>query len=609
MAVSIDLGGDPSFDLDIQGQSNLHGRVEWKPSTNEYRVVTPNGSVPINGTQTRPKNRSLSNIGLDDPESASYGQIQCLWDNAAFEPAIERIAPASFIGNAVASWRLFDDSDRCWWIVVESSGSELIVWLHRPATIFLQKMQPLPDNCRELHRFSIPSHLVGEPVTVTFPPRGNKAVLQIITDKSEVPLDQPAGFKRFLNADDGRGDTTIVETVFIDAAPERYTVSWAQFIRVLDFSGAGSWPEVSDSSDWGEGIHCTEAAYQSGSGSLSVKRFIREPYWACTQVSKLGGETGPWGDEPHLYYDYDISATCQPFLIDRWRPRDPDQVDALGNKWVASPDGTGALGPGYVYGYRLENINAPLMVCFDGSEMCEYTVSVDIDDTSDLSASGTIVFGGRGSFEGDIWHGNHGGTTHDSRSMKYVRNARWSVEIAFKGRRCFSLDFTENVSTVEKNRISQCVVNGDVLYSSDDYDYRRQHYQPFIYLSADVRGVAVSANMGAFRPDGDYYALLRQIYRKMDHIFVGALDGAELILPDELPGWSVYSAVDWLGRRYDDIPDWWWSYVEHQSRQYTHSDVFMVLSYLKHPGGGSSFQYGRQKFYEEYARWLTIGYC
>ena len=57
MTIAIDLNGDPAFDLDIQARSTLHGRVEWKPATNEYRVVKADGTkVAISGTQTRPKN-------------------------------------------------------------------------------------------------------------------------------------------------------------------------------------------------------------------------------------------------------------------------------------------------------------------------------------------------------------------------------------------------------------------------------------------------------------------------------------------------------------------------------------------------------------------------
>lgn len=600
MAVLIDLAGDPSFDLDLMGQSNLHGRVEWKPSTNEYRVVKDGGTaVAITGTQTRPKNRALSNIGLNDPESPSYGQPQCQWDNAAWEPAISRTAPASFTGNAVASWRLFDDSDRCWWVVVEAVSDQLVVWLHRPATIFLQAMQPFPEGGRELNRFYLPSHLVGEPVHVAFNPRGNKAVLQVVSDKSDVPLD-----------------------VLPNSAPERYTVPWAQFMRVLDFAGTGSWPEQPSDPTWGVGIESVASFYVSpygvGQGSLSASRSRNAYDWP------VGGMVdGPWlmqdgekvGDNGPRY----DTSTYPLYYAAQFR-RDPPVKVPVDNAY-------GFNSTHMVDCDRAESIDAPLGVYFSADGVLhEFSWDVSYSESVSYSVSGFDDRVWWGEDHGAGWNLLYAGSGDYDFNKAVNRSASMSVKLSRDGVQQLAVTF----SAMGEDCSFSCSPDLSLYQAKvSDIDYL-DTLRFVVGFSVDAVGVVVSHSMmtgysyGARNSSNQFeYSYVSDWFKSVFWASPndsGVFDVSENYrinfgypTPFRFLNWSGVPRIavvgDLCGRSFLELPDGFDdSFAPSVFDLYDISDLSVGCL----TGGGSAVPY---LFYAKpppnytYDAWIVVGYC
>lgn len=577
MTIAIDLNGDPAFDLDIQARSTRHGRVEWKPATNEYRVVKANGTkVAISGTQTRPKNRCLSNIGLDDPQSPAANSPQCLWDNAAFEPAIERIAPPSFTGNAVASWRLFDDADRCWWVVVEAVSDQLVVWLHRPATIFLQAMQPLQENCRELHRFYLPEHLVGERVHVATSPRGNQAILQVITDKADLPLDSAAG-----------------------AAPERYTLPWAQFVRVLDFTGTGSWPELPDDPDWGVGIESDASLYVSpysaGTGTLSTHR--KRCYFGWELVSKALKDSGhaSGSGEGDTYDWWAYSATYQAAVLERD---------------LASNTATD-------YHVELaisEVVSAPVVLMFDDQgQVVEVSAHIEINESHTSETHGVKT---GGIFE---WDAGGGRLSYPSGSEEYSRTdvmdraGAFSVIVKVDG--MTKLDVQHDIN----GRATRQQTDQDAgfwsapgvvgVYRVNDREY-----------NADGAGRIVSNRMIWFNVQFDAASLvivfgessITNPTRNINFYRVIGVDGeyrSGYWLESTAPDDRVYLNHDSAGRRFDEPLPAQYNGVDAGDGSDKRDVSHYICHYVMGRGQDGYIQRGLVHQWEDFDAWMVLGYC
>lgn len=580
MSVLVELNGDPSIDLDIRAQSNLHGRVEWKPSTDEYRVVKTDGTaVAITGTQTRPKNRSLSNIGLDDPESSSYGQPQCQWDNAAWEPAISRTAPASFKGNAVASWRLFDDSDRCWWVVVEAVSDQLVVWLHRPATIFLQQMQPFPVEDRELHRFYLPSHLVGEQVYVATPPRGNKAVLQVITDKTDLPVDSAVG-----------------------AEPERYTVPWVQYVRVIDFTGTGSWPEVEGDSAWGVGIESVASLYaspySSGTGSITSSR---KAYRYGRELFSQTLTSSGYVDDPEYPFSYWIYDAVYDAVMEE-----------VSLEAVSSAD---CVEIGLV-----ESISAPVALFVnDQAELVEVSVHASVSEEHSPSTAGVLY--GKIHEElpdgGDLVTSLYPSSNPSNRTNKMDRSGSFSLKVRVNGVEELSFRYDINgliTRTQTDGEWGPWLRHGvSSVYQVDDRVFDldgggvltriRDGALPFFDLRLDPGSVALLfGEAGVFSGSRPlvFSLLISSSGQVVDRGYWGE---------NSSPNVSVHVDHDGVGRRtYQPTPagsPYW------DAGDGTHKKDIgrYIYHYLRGRGEGSYLQKGFVYQWEDYSKWLVVGYC
>lgn len=559
MTIAIDLNGDPAFDLDIQARSTLHGRVEWKPATNEYRVVKADGTkVAISGTQTRPKNRCLSNIGLDDPQSPAANSPQCLWDNAAFEPAIERIAPPSFTGNAVASWRLFDDADRCWWVVVEAVSDQLVVWLHRPATIFLQAMQPLQENCRELHRFYLPEHLVGERVHVATSPRGNQAILQVITDKADLPLDSAAG-----------------------AAPERYTLPWAQFVRVLDFTGTGSWPELPDDPDWGVGIESDASLYVSpysaGTGTLSTNRKLYEFVWKVSGASleRSGIAEGPYEGDTYKWWNYSATfvLVMEPRALDDRRHIYRSHIDLE----------------------LEESVSAPLVVFFnDQGELVEVTLQVSISERHKPYVDAVS--------EGYLYKYQHPGGPVVEEPGRDPDTAVGTSGVHRSG--VFSV-------RVSVNSVERLSVHYDIDTSADSpsrYSVNGREYnlgeKNLFFFVVQIDSGSVSVFFGCSDP-------LYFTRRIMFYLVLGIDDyfGRGHFQEGSYPDDTVYLNHDGAGRRFDEPLPAQYNGVDAGDGSDKRDVSHYICHYVMGRGQDGYIQRGLVHQWEDFDAWMVLGYC
>lgn len=585
MSVLIDLDGDPSFDLEIQGQSNLHGRIEWRPLTGTYRVVKADGSTQvISATQTRPQNRSLSNIGLNDPESPSFGQPQCLWDNAAWEPAISRTAPASFTGNAVASWRLFDDSDRCWWIVVEAVSDQLVVWLHRPATIFLQAMQSFPAEDRELNRFYLPSHLVGEQVQVAFNPRGNKAILQVISDRAPLPLDSAEG-----------------------AAPERYTLPWAQYVRVLDFTGTGSWPEQPSEPAWGVGIESVASLYVSpysaGTGTLVTSRNVRQFGAEITSKSldDSGHYNGGTPEESYSYWSYD--ATWSPAAVET----------ALSNPTVVLLNLS-----------LTESISAPIVIFIDDSgQVSEVTAHLTASDQSTPSSDGAMngwIYEEQSDLGGPILTDKFDAGSGGYRTNRMQRDASYQLLIKVNGQTAMDCQYSitgqvYQAATADGSRWTYgplTAVGAQVDWRVNDRIYRDTAgatnwvwggIAPFFDVRWDAGALTVLHGEGGVTDDTRAVTTLLCVRAS------GQVAAMRYWGESGSPNASLYVAHDGAGRR---------TYQPYPARSSSWdagdgTDRRDVNQYIAHSlDGRESASYIQLGFVEQWKNnglWIVLGYC
>lgn len=593
MSVLINLNGDTSFDTEPTAKSLLHGAVQFKPSTGEGRIVKSDGTTQaLQNPPTRPKNSQLSGLTLDGE--------QTLWQNAAFEPNVTRTAPDSFTGNAVASHRLFDDSDRGWWIVVERSGLELIIWLHRPITIFLYRVQPFTPDI-ELARISLPAGLSDEPLHFHANPRGNQMVVQIISDRSGLPAGQYEG-----------------------AAAERYSIRWAQFVKVITFTGTGSWPETAAEPDWGVGISAQvgdyASPYSAGTSSLVAERIGKN--LSGTNSYTGGSSDGDlYGDPDNQYYYYGgIVETFTPTFIST---TDYGFVRCIDYQ-------------------RQEQLSVPILLFFDvDAQLCELSAHVEITDSIAHSTFGDHQFNAARSVYlsgGDVYDRFDAISTSQVRHV--VRAANYSCVIKMNGAACHDYLYQTSFDATA----TAVIVNGTIQYQLSEVpaythivngknrtvDHFRFHplgdrwrsnlYFPFFDIRPDKHTLVM---LQGFRPDlptfpyvgwaPEYY---KQPYFQLDTIDLVGLNRTPAF--NELEtlwyGVKLHYSADNLGivtglPLIDKTPL--------SEGIYAYDASQFVVSYIVHPKGDKAISYWGGQTYIAYSfvydysnsqAWMGVGW-
>lgn len=214
------------------------GLLWYNTAQDRWKLTTNNGSF-LRYLAQGPVETFAASPQPSSPHVSGINGNYTLWRNAAKKPDVVRVAPEGFAGSGtpLSSYRLYDDSDQVCWVVVTASGGSLGVWLHSAVA-----------GSKALVSFDVPSHLSGElannisgePVFLYATPRGDKAVLQIVSNLKQKSEDL------------------------------RYSVPWVQFCKVLSFSGTLD--------ELGEGITVTasdySSPYSSGTATLSDQRAI-----------------------------------------------------------------------------------------------------------------------------------------------------------------------------------------------------------------------------------------------------------------------------------------------------------------------------------------------